>query len=174
VGETARHIGSVVHRWLQRMADDELKAWDIGRVERMRGIFAAELAMHGIPESEIPAAASRVVDALTHTLADARGRWLLGAQQQARNEYRVTALIDGERRNLVIDRTFVDAQGNRHIVDYKTSSHEGGDAEGFLDSEQERYRQQLERYAVALGARDVDLGLYFPLLSGWRTWKSGN
>ena len=174
VGETARHIGSVVHRWLQRIADDELKGWDAGRLERMRGIFAAELATRGIPESEIPAAASRVVDALTHTLADARGRWLLGAQRDARNEYRITALIDGERRNLVIDRTFVDAQGKRQIVDYKTSSHEGGDFEGFLDSEQERYRRQLERYAIALGAGDVELGLYFPLFSGWRAWKSGN
>jgi hypothetical protein len=49
--------------------------------------------------------------------------------------------------------------------------HEGGDAEAFLDSEQERYRGQLETYAEALdpGAR---LGLYFPLVPGWRQWSS--
>ncbi len=173
VGETARHVGSVVHRWLQRIADDELAGWEPARVERMRKTFATELAMRGIPEAELPDAVARVVEALNRTLQDARGRWLLGAQPQARNEYRITASIDGERRNLVIDRTFVDAQGRRHIVDYKTSSHEGGDAEGFLDGERERYRQQLERYAIALGAGEVDLGLYFPLLSGWRAWKSG-
>lgn len=174
VGETARHVGSVVHRWLQRIADDELAGWDPARVERMRKTFATELTMRGIPEAELTAAAGRVVEALTLTLQDARGRWLLGAQRQSRNEYRITASIDGERRNLVIDRTFVDAQGKRHIVDYKTSSHEGGEVEAFLDSERERYRQQLERYAIALGAGAVDLGLYFPLLSGWRSWKSGN
>jgi hypothetical protein len=27
-GETARHVGTVVHRWLQRVAEDELKGWD--------------------------------------------------------------------------------------------------------------------------------------------------
>ncbi len=174
VGETARHVGSVVHRWLQRIADDELDGWDPARVERMRRTFAAELTMRGIPETELSGAAERIVEALTRTLQDSRGRWLLGAQREARNEYRITALVDGERRNLVIDRTFVDAHGRRHIVDYKTSSHEGGEPEGFLDSERERYRQQLERYAIALGAGDVDLGLYFPLLSGWRAWKSNN
>ena len=171
VGETARHIGSVVHRWLQRIAEDEMKGWDRARLEKMRKAFRDELGMRGIPESEIDAATTRVVSALGNSFEDARGRWLLGPQQEAKNEFRMTALIDGERRNLVIDRTFIDEAGNLRIVDYKTSSHEGADAEGFLDQERERYRQQLERYALALGAKDAELGLYFPLLSGWREWK---
>ena len=49
-----------------------------------------------------------------------------------------------------IDRTFVDAAGVRWIVDWKTSTHQGGDAEDFLDAELERYRGQLERYARAM------------------------
>ena len=171
VGETARHIGSVVHRWLQRIAEDEMKGWDRARLEKMRKAFRDELGMRGIPESEIDVATTRVVSALGNSFEDARGRWLLGPQREAKNEFRMTALIDGERRNLVIDRTFIDEAGNLRIVDYKTSSHEGADAEGFLDRERERYRQQLERYALALGAKDAELGLYFPLLSGWREWK---
>jgi hypothetical protein len=52
-------------------------------------------------------------------------------------------------------------------VDYKTSSHGGADVEAFLERERGRYTDQLARYARALG--DVDrLGLYFPLLAGWR------
>jgi len=60
----------------------------------------------------------------------------------------------------------------RWIVDYKTSSHEGRDLEGFLDRERERYRAQLEAYARALASGKAMLGLYFPLLSGWREWES--
>jgi ATP-dependent exoDNAse (exonuclease V) beta subunit len=73
----------------------------------------------------------------------------------------------------VIDRTFVDADGVRWIVDYKTSRHEGAGLEEFLDREQERYRPQLERYAALmrkLGPEPVRLGLYFPLLEAWREW----
>ena len=172
-GETARHVGSVVHRWLQRIAEDEMKGWDRARLEKLRKVFRDELGMRGIPETDIDVATTRIVFALGNSLEDARGRWLLGPQQQARNEFRITALIDGERRNFVIDRTFVDQEGKRRIVDYKTGSREGADIEGFLDQERERYRQQLEHYALAFGAGESNLGLYFPLLSGWREWESG-
>jgi hypothetical protein len=58
-------------------------------------------------------------------------------------------------------------------VDYKTSSHEGADLEGFLNREKDRYRGQLDRYAELMRAADnkpVRRGLYFPLLKGWREW----
>jgi hypothetical protein len=76
-----------------------------------------------------------------------------------------------------MDRTFIDADGVRWIVDYKTSAHEGGGVEAFLDREQERYRDQLERYARLMALREdrpIRLGLYFPLLAGWREWAPGD
>ena len=171
VGETARHAGNVVHRWLQRIAEDELQGWDAARVETMRNIFHHELAARGVAEAQLGVAVERVARALANSLADPRGQWLLGPQQGARNEYRLTAVIDGERRNLVIDRTFTGADGKHWIVDYKASGHEGTNVDGFLDQEQERYMVQLERYAQALAQGDrAMLGLYFPLLAGWREW----
>lgn len=170
-GETARHVGSVVHRWLQRIADDELKGWNAARIESMRTSFNNELVACGVAEPELAAATERVARALANALADPRGRWLLGPQQDARNEYRLTAVIEGERRNLVMDRTFTGTDGKRWIVDYKTSGHEGTNVEGFLDHEQDRYQAQLARYAQALAhGEPAMLGLYFPLLAGWREW----
>ncbi len=170
-GEVARHVGSVVHRWLQRIAEEGVTAWSAKRVDAMQAAIRDELAAHGVEETQLPAAAARVGKALTNALTDERGRWLLGPQTEARNEYRLTSLSNGERRNLVIDRTFKDAEGKLWIVDYKTSSHEGADREGFLDREQARYRAQLERYAEVHSAIETRLGLYFPLLGGWREWK---
>jgi hypothetical protein len=35
------------------------------------------------------------------------------------------------------------------------------------------YRAQLARYAAAVGdAQQTMLGLYFPLLAGWREWRT--
>ena len=170
VGETARHVGSVVHRWLQRVAEDGMQGWSRSRVDGMQQAFRDELSARGVADEELPAAVARVAAALGNALIDERGRWLLGPQREGRNEYRLTAVLDGERRNLVIDRTFVDQDGRRWIVDYKTSGHEGTDIAGFLDREQQRYRAQLERYAGQMPEKDKSLGLYFPMLSGWREW----
>jgi ATP-dependent exoDNAse (exonuclease V) beta subunit len=72
---------------------------------------------------------------------------------------------------MVIDRTFVDEQGVRWIIDYKTSTHEGGDVTAFLNRERERYRGQLEGYAQAFRKLDegveVRMGLYYPLMRQW-------
>ena len=75
-----------------------------------------------------------------------------------------------------MDRTFVAEDGTRWIVDFKTSSHEGGASAAFLESEVERYRPQLERYADAMSAiddRPIRVGLYFPLLQAFRDWEPG-
>ena len=44
----------------------------------------------------------------------------------------------------------------------------------FLDQQQERYREQLEKYGALMELHDdrpMKLGLYFPLLQGWREWE---
>jgi len=173
VGETARHVGSVVDRWLQRIAEDGLAGWDAARVRALRKTFSDELVANGLSADAMDAATGRVADTLEQTLADARGRWLLGPHDDAQSELRLTGTIADGVVNIVMDRTFVDEQGVRWIVDYKTGVHEGGSIEGFLDRERERYRPQLERYATLMHGPDrrpIRLGLYFPLLRGWREW----
>jgi ATP-dependent exoDNAse (exonuclease V) beta subunit len=94
----------------------------------------------------------------------------LSDHDDAHCEHALTAVLDGQPRNLVLDRTFV-SDGERWIVDYKTSSHSGGDLEGFLDNEAERYREQLLRYKKAFAMteqRPIRTALYFPLLDRFR------
>ena len=169
VGETARQIGTVVHRWLQRIAEDELRGWHENRVDALRANFARELERRGVQHSEVSAAADLVAMALKNTLAEERGRWVLGPHPQARSEHRVRVLADARVSGLVIDRVFRDAEGHRWVVDFKTSRHEGADREAFLDRERERYMGQLENYGRAVEASR--LGLLFPLLRGWREWE---
>ncbi|MBI3530620.1 MAG: UvrD-helicase domain-containing protein [Betaproteobacteria bacterium] len=163
VGETARHMGTVVHAWLRRIADDELKGWDAARVAQARIAVRGQLSARGVSGAELEAAAERVLEALRNAITDQKGRWVLGSHPEANSEFRIRT----RDRNYVIDRVFNDAQGTRWIVDYKTSTHTGADVEGFLDREQQRYAAQLQRYASALD-REARCGLYFPILAGWR------
>jgi len=174
VGETARHVGSVVHRWLQRIAEDGLADWNAKRIAALRKTFRDELVLCGLPADAVDGAAERVAETLAQTLADERGQWLLGPREAAESELRLTGATADGIVDVVMDRTFVDEHGARWIVDYKTGGHEGGDVDAFLDRERERYRPQLERYAALMRARDehpIRLGLYFPVLRGWREWS---
>jgi ATP-dependent exoDNAse (exonuclease V) beta subunit len=172
--ETARHVGTVVHRELQRAARDGLRP-DATDPE-VRARWEHELAELGVPRALRGAAVDRVATAVERTLEDERGRWLLDSgHRDSATELALTGRSGAEVVSVVIDRTFVDAAGVRWIVDYKTSRHEGAGLEAFLDSEQERYRPQLERYAALiakLAPGPVRLGLYFPLLGGWREWPA--
>jgi ATP-dependent exoDNAse (exonuclease V) beta subunit len=171
--EVTRHVGSAVHA--------ELDGWsrsghlpDAEHVRLSRTRYSRLLAALGVPAEEREHAVSRVLEALTRTLADARGRWLFAPEHNAvRTELALSGEIDGSLVNAIIDRTFIDAEGVRWIVDFKTSLHEGGGLDAFLDNEVARYREQLARYATLvarLGPEPLRLGLYFPLLSGWREW----
>ncbi len=174
--ETSRRVGTLVHQelesWSRRGALPTPEA-----IGARRANFTRHLAASGVPSDRLQAAVERVIDALVRTRTDARGIWIFSpAHREARSEVALTGDVDGELVRIVIDRTFVAESGERWIVDFKTSSHEGADREAFLDREVERYRPQLARYVRLLqsGAPcEVRAGLYFPLIGGWREWGVG-
>ncbi|MER2512620.1 MAG: 3'-5' exonuclease, partial [Nitrosomonas ureae] len=174
-GEMARHVGNVVHRWLKKIADDELRAWDVARIRMMHDCFKQNLFADGMSgnDKEVENAIDRITLALVNAISDERGRWILSSHRHAKNELRVVGIVDNKLMNCVIDRTFNDSMGIRWIIDYKTGSHEGSDMENFLNCEQIRYYEQLNYYAKLMRQIDpqpIKLGIYFPLIKGWREW----
>jgi ATP-dependent exoDNAse (exonuclease V) beta subunit len=174
VGETLRHVGTVVHRLLQRIADEGVGRWDEAQLKRALPKIRQLLTQAGVREQELEGAARDVQQAVSNTLGDERGRWLLTAHPEARSEYALSVLEEGRLKTNIIDRSFVDAEGVRWIVDYKTSRHSGADVDAFLEQERLRYAPQLERYAFlirGLGAPRVKVALYFPLLQRFVPWE---
>lgn len=171
--QTVRLIGTAVHAILQQVAQDGLDAWPVSRLEALAPVLRARLATLGVARHELDSAVGRATTGLRETLTSGRGRWILGEHQESRTEWELSAPFEGAVYSYVLDRTFVDNQGTRWIIDYKTGEHLGGDGEAFLDIELNRYRQQLSRYAEVisrLDSRPIRLGLYFPLMGGWREW----
>jgi ATP-dependent helicase/nuclease subunit A len=170
VREPARHAGTVVHEELAR-GDVLTGPADAARIRR-------RLREAGLEGPYLRHTLERCRAALAAVAADPRGRWLFEPTHRlAANELPLTGRDRGAPLSIVIDRTFVDADGVRWIIDYKTSTHEGAGREAFLDSEVARYRSQLEGYARLMAefdpGRPLRVGLYFPLLPGWRAWEPG-
>jgi ATP-dependent exoDNAse (exonuclease V) beta subunit len=175
VSQSSRLAGTALHALMQKIAREGLEAWNENAVRSRRSLYQSMLANLGVPPGELKEAAERVETALLRTLRDAKGRWILDRHSEDECELPITGLVGRKLCETVIDRTFVDEDGVRWIIDYKTGSHEGGNLETFLDNEKERYQDQLERYARLLVQRDsrpIRLALYFPLLGGWREWPA--
>ena len=178
VGPGARHVGTIVHRLLEHIVQHGTGSWQKGRSEVLVANVRKELTRLGVPLADIDASITLALQAVDKALADERGRWLLSNEHQdSRCEYTLIS-YDKDKGWItsVIDRTFVDDKGVRWIIDYKTSTHSGGGLEAFLSRERERYQGQLDRYAeimLSIEQRPVRLGLYFPLLGGWREWEYG-
>jgi ATP-dependent helicase/nuclease subunit A len=174
-GETTKHIGSVVHNAIQCIAEDGIDKWTSEYINAEHKSFDSALKQLGVPEAEREDAVKRVIHALINMLDDERGQWILSNSHfQQKNEYSISGVIDNKLSNAILDRTFVDEDGVRWIIDYKTSRHEGENLNDFLDHEKQRYQEQLEKYGALmkqLGEKNIKLGLYFPLLQGWREWN---
>jgi ATP-dependent exoDNAse (exonuclease V) beta subunit len=162
VSDTSRHVGTVVHELLKRGSRGN------------PAMIEAELLRLGVAHAELAKAAARVGKAVNGTLNSKRGRWILQAHAEARSEWAISGRIRDKLIHGTIDRTFRDEEGRLWIIDFKTSVHAGGRVNDFLNEEQRRYQEQLENYATLLSrisTGPIWLGLYFPLLDGWREWQ---
>ena len=164
VGTEARIAGTVVHRWLQVLAEGRV-AIDASDVASQRRVTSRWLREMGIGDELQQGIVERVEAALDGIMSDAQGRWIL--EGEGRAEFALTGQYDGAIESVVLDRVRVDDEGNHWIIDYKTSTHEGGNLQGFLNAEIDRYKPQLQKYAALYAAYSGEqprCALYFPLL----------
>ncbi len=172
VGSDARIAGTLVHRCLQLVADSRDSELQIDN-ETIRRLTTRWLAEYGIRAEAAGPITARVLAAVAAALADEKGRWILDGD--GFTELALSGVYDGELISVVLDRVRFDDDGTHWIIDYKSSSHEGGNLDGFLQVESDRYRPQLARYAAIYsvwaatgGAKSqVRCALYFPLLKSF-------
>jgi ATP-dependent exoDNAse (exonuclease V) beta subunit len=140
------HVGTLVHRYLELIAKEELAHWLKRDIQQLLPNFRQWLSQHGHNDAAADAGANKVAHHLTTTLQSEMGRWLLSPHQDASSEFALSAVSKGSVHAQVVDRSFVD-QGFRWVVDYKTAEPEAEDAATFLTTQVERYRAQLSGYA---------------------------
>jgi ATP-dependent exoDNAse (exonuclease V) beta subunit len=166
-----RCVGTVVHQALDELSRE--RDLPVATNSQQRRRWRAALARLGLWGEALESAQSAVEQALAATLADGgAGRWILAAgHREARSEWALTRIdpATGRPGDLVIDRTFVDADtGIRWLVDYKNSRPEPAEpVEDFLVSQAQAYREQLLRYRQALReitAEPLRCALYFTAL----------
>ncbi len=164
-----QRIGKIVHRLLEQLAKYGSEAWAARDLLRKQLMLQPLLQQSAMTATEITTASATIIDCIDTMLNDERGRWLLAAEHTAASVEWELMTAAGQR--YVIDRSFVDTDGVRWIVDYKSSLPRAGELlADFLQRERTAYAPQLQNYrelVAQLDRRPIKTALYFPRIPHW-------
>ncbi len=169
--KVAKGVGIVLHEWLQFCGSGVLTA----KVDQqLKSRWRNELINLRVPADRVDYALKRLMTAVDNIQADAQTRFVFQDYEIQHNEYALSALEDTAVKKYFIDRTFVDENDIRWIVDYKSTDTKNDDIDTFIDQQiAERHRDQLEKYGELMSnieSRPIKLAIYFPVLGKLRSW----
>ncbi len=166
---TATIVGNVIHRQLEWLSKQAISDYILST--NWKEITASQLIAAGIHSSDgcFEKYIGLVIKAISNTLNDKTGRFILKKHLEAKSEMILHKnIFDGVFVAKVIDRTFV-FEGKRWIVDYKSAEpQEGESIELFLKKETALYIKQISEYVDLfknMESRKIIAGLYFPMFS---------
>jgi ATP-dependent exoDNAse (exonuclease V) beta subunit len=175
--EEGKIIGTIVHFWLERIAREGVVNWDETMVRECIGTLKIQLNAQGVPHVRIDHCLAKITTCLINTLQSPRGRWLLKDHRDSTCEMPINGIVEGALVHAKVDRSFVDGDGVRWIVDYKTASPSVGESqENFIFDEQKRYEKQVRIYETLVRSlypgNSIRSALYFPMFDGWIVLES--
>ena len=167
-------VGNLVHAVLEQMVAEGIDDWVANmqaNLAQRLPIYEQWLTQQGLAREQMTMALQRVEQSIRHALQNPKVIWALQTHHQASaTEYPLTSIDEQGVANHIVDRTFIDEQGTRWIVDYKTSVSDATDNESFIAKQVEKYRPQLARYGQLfdkLESREQRWVLYFSYLDKW-------
>ena len=138
-------VGNLVHAVFEQMVNEDLSLWNTQTIQQRLPVYQQWLSQQGLADEQMTEALRRVEKSLQHAIDNADFKWALQTPHlESATEFPLTSIEGDVIANHIIDRTFVDNQGQRWIVDYKTSVYDGSNEESFIQKQLEKYKPQLQ------------------------------
>ncbi|NPA72861.1 MAG: UvrD-helicase domain-containing protein [Gammaproteobacteria bacterium] len=172
-------VGNLVHEILEQLVDEGVESVSEASIQTRLPFYEHWLIQKGLPSESVPEAIRRLQVSLKNALNNPTLMWALSSQFKAsETEQELTSSeADGTINYHIVDRTFIDEQGVRWIIDYKTSIYEGAlegaGLEAFIAQKVAEYRPQLARYGALFDELDAPENrsqkwvLYFSYVDRW-------
>lgn len=175
--EEGKVIGTIVHLWLERFVREGIANWNVEMVRNSSDSLKFQLNMLGVPHARLDHCLAKIITCLINTIQGPRGRWLLEEHRESTCEMPINGLVDGELIRAKVDRSFVDSDGIRWVIDYKTTSPSVEEnLDNFIFDEKKRYEKQLRIYETLMRSLYpgdvVQCAVYFPMFDGWTVLES--
>ena len=161
-------LGLMIHRILERLAGEDFPVDIEHYLKSNERRWLQQAGEYPIASDKVESLVAEVREQIRLVLGDADGRRMLTARSGAYAELPITGAFEGRIVNIVIDRTFLDDDGKRWLLDYKTARPSSSVPQNdFVAAEVVRYRSQLEKYralAQQLFNEPVATAIYFTAL----------
>lgn len=140
-------VGNLVHEALQNyLSNNQLLS--AANLTGLKIYWRRQLNAFSFASEEIDTAMAKIEQSLLSTLQDSELRWIFdNEQEQSAAEHPLQSYANDFVHTHIIDRTFIDRNGIRWIIDYKSSQPSSNQsAESFLAEQVTLYSDQLNRY----------------------------
>ena len=155
--------GTIIHKYIEKIANLNTNISSINIAE-ITSNLVADITESTLDRNLIKQMKTEII-AITHDFTQTPfAAWILDPEHKmCHNEYAITIKKSGVIKNIVIDRTFIDNNNDRWIIDYKTTSEKPLDFESFAAEQKNKYYKQLLEYAQAFRSenRNIICCLYF-------------
>lgn len=160
----AAACGTLIHRFLESHVRLGCPL-DADRIKPLEEHWALQLRNYAGDEGELKKAVGFVKQSILQCLEDEDSRWIFDRDlEDSQCEFKLSYCGDNFHSHYVVDRSFIDTQGTRWIIDYKSSKLKSTGSESEFIAEQiDRYQGQLHRYRdlfQQMESRPIKIALY--------------
>lgn len=167
--QEGRIIGNLVHQLLEEFGQPGQMRPTPDALQGQSALWGELLMQAGIPLHRVDDSLRRVIRAMEKSLYGNHWQQLFVDVSEVQTEFSFHGQLEGNLIHAAVDRSFVDVEGRRWILDYKTSQPSRDESiTAFLERERLRYTPQLQLYAQLFSHYDPDrelcAALYFPMI----------
>ena len=152
----ASRIGTLIHKVFENYTLSTNKPDYLTRIDKVVAFWSLSLRPLQLSSAEMERILDHMKATVLKTLSDPKLYWIFDNQHlESACELKMSQRHNGHTQQFVIDRTFVDQDNTRWIIDYKTSRRQPEQSESeFIQSQAEKYRSQLENYRDLITAAE--------------------
>jgi ATP-dependent helicase/nuclease subunit A len=165
--------GIIIHKYIEKIANLKVNIADIN-LTKITSNLEIDIIESYVDRIFIIKMKKEIITILNNFIQTPFAAWILAPEhKRCRNEYAITIKTGNGTQNIIIDRTFIDQNNDRWIVDYKTTSEKVLDFATFSNEQKNKYYNQLSGYAQAFRGenRNIICCLYFIPLQKYLTFN---
>ncbi len=154
---TNDQYGNMIHAYLAYLGLDAVAQQSDAETLLKQAIRFWQRSSHryGMPQTQLPQHLDELIIRLQPALNDKVFRWIIQPHQNAENELKLATVEGSENKEYTIDRTFIDEENVRWIIDYKTHVFSANDElEKIKQRMKTEHQDQLNNYRQLM--TDID------------------